>query len=290
MKKVLWVMDEANWAYDVNAKALAKYMQKCEHSFAYCAHSRSTINTGNFDVVVVMYPPYIKKCDKFDNIIVILDSVRAAQSINPTLLSKVAGIICCNEFLYDLAKTRNSMVILQPNGVDLDFYCPPEVKIERKFTVGFAANTTGKAGIYKGWPVYEEAMAGLLGIVDRFDVQYGISQIPPDRMVEDFYHKIDCFILLSENEGCSNVITEALACGLPIICTKVGYHGHALTDHKQCVFVNRDVSEVKSAIIEVCNNKELRDKMVYESRIFASLNHSIAFAGWKYSKFFEDCV
>lgn len=44
---------------------------------------------------------------------------------------------------------------------------------------------------------------------------------PVQKNVENLYHKADIFCLPSFYEGTSNAISEALACGLPIICSAV---------------------------------------------------------------------
>lgn len=288
MKRVLWVCDEPNWAYDVNAKALAKHMKRFEHEFFYCSIQEGEITTENYDIVVVMYPLHLSKCNKLDNVFSVLDSVRATVSAKADLLSKTFGIICCNKELLNFAKKLNNNAVLVSNGLDLDYFKPIDKRPDRKFTVGFAGDTREAAGIYKGWPIYQEAVNKLGSLVEQFNVGKGVNQIPVDRMVEDFYHKIDCLVLLSINEGCSNVIAEALACGLPVICTKVGYHGHTL-DGRQNIFVERNVEQVIEAIKKISQDKEMCKSMGIEARNFASIHHSITGSAMEYTRLFLEC-
>jgi len=282
---ILWVSDEPNWAYDINAKALSAQMPMHKHHFIYsCQQGKEGVDAvyNEMDIIVAMNPAGFYMYRSFEKVISILDTVRAIGDSNKKLFSKVAGIICNNNYLFEYAKKRNGNVMLQPNGLDLNVFKP----IERsgKFTIGFAGNITGPYAGYKGWNLYREAVALFLD-VEQVSVLYGQSRITPDRMVPDFYHKIDCLILPSVNEGCSNVITEALACGVPVICTKIGYHGEALEDGKQCLFVKRNVDSIRQAIDVMQTGYKVMKK---EARLFACQNHDIKKVAARYEQFFQE--
>ena len=50
------------------------------------------------------------------------------------------------------------------------------------------------------------------------------NYIPHNEMPSRFYGKINALVHPSSHEGSCRVITEAAACGLPIICTNVGHN------------------------------------------------------------------
>lgn len=70
------------------------------------------------------------------------------------------------------------------------------------------------------------AEAARRGLGDRF-TWLGLQ--PPERM-PDLYRAADAFALASHNEGLSNSILEAMACGLPVLATSVGGHAEVIED------------------------------------------------------------
>jgi len=296
MNRVLWVCDVPDWAYDINAKVLAKNMPQYEHHYGYINNKNHLLTTmKDFDtgtVIVIMYPSGLRLCKKLSNVVSILDSVRALDTTERIELSCVTGIICCNEFLFNAVKNINKNVILQPNGVDLKEYSTPKNfdVFPDKFVVGFAANIAGGNGEYKGWSFYQKAVQSLGEGIVQLNAIRGPNQIPSNKMVSDFYQKINCLVLASINEGCSNVITEALACGVPVICTKVGYHGEALTEHEQCIFVERNAESIRGAILKLVNNPHLYLYMRCRAREFAVQNHDIKMVAATYMKVFQQIL
>lgn len=61
-------------------------------------------------------------------------------------------------------------------------------------------------------------LAAVLGLADR--VVFAGPQ-PPER-VATWLNAADLFVLASDHEGCPCVVLEALACGLPVVATRVG--------------------------------------------------------------------
>lgn len=77
------------------------------------------------------------------------------------------------------------------------------------------------------------------------------------------YRDSDIFVLSSLTEGFPQTLFEAMACGIPIIATKVGGIPHLVEDEKNCLLINPgSPSEICRAIEELVSNSELRDRLV----------------------------
>jgi len=108
-----------------------------------------------------------------------------------------------------------------PNGVDTDMFHPSVVR------VGWAGNKRDAKHLdYKGVPLIQEAV-DLLNkesggrysfVLDPSNYPVIVSQWK----MAHFYRGLDVFVCASEAEGCSNVVNEAAACGVPVVSTRVG--------------------------------------------------------------------
>ena len=78
----------------------------------------------------------------------------------------------------------------------------------------------------------------------------------------------DIFILPSHSEGLPNVVLEAMACGLPIIATRVGGIPEAVEDGKSGILVEKqDVASLTRAIKYMVENKDEARQMGILGRI-----------------------
>jgi glycosyltransferase involved in cell wall biosynthesis len=68
------------------------------------------------------------------------------------------------------------------------------------------------------WSDVLRRRASELGIADAVEF---LGPIPPDRLRVPL-SAADLFVLSTRNEGWANVLLEAMACGLPVVCTDVG--------------------------------------------------------------------
>lgn len=214
-----------------------------------------------------------------------------------TELSQVAAIIATNEELFDVGKRVNDNTFLIQNGIDLREFKPRPERQQpydngagKPFIVGFAGNIRGIGMAYKGWKLYVGATQRLYPRVKTNNLLFGHNQIPHDQMPAEFYHKIDCLILPSVGEGCSNTIMEALACGVPVLLTKVGFHGERLDDGVNCLFVKMDIDDIMEKIQFLINNPELRNKLSFNGRLFAETYHDINKIALEYDKVFKSVL
>lgn len=209
-------------------------------------------------------------------------------------LTKCAAVIATNTQLFDIAAAVNPDTVLIPNGVDLELFQPAKVREGHEFTVGFSGNIWGLGASYKGWAYYVAAVLPLYPDVRRreslFNGPSTQAHIPHDRMKAEFFDKIDCLILPSINEGCSNVVGEALACGVPVLCTKVGYHGERLTDGENVIFIERDAEDISDKIMMLKGSPELRDRLSINGRKFVEDNQAIEKIARQYDQVIEQVM
>lgn len=212
----------------------------------------------------------------------------------------VGAIIATNEALAAIARPANEHVTVIPNGVPLDKFRPgPHFphRGDRPFTLGFAGNVAGQGADYKGWKYFAQAAVDLrveCAVEQRY-LLHACNQIPHADMPEKFYYIIDALILPSRGEGCSNVVTEALACGVPVIMTKVGFHGEQLTDGEQVLYIERDLEgdspqtteQIKAAVRRLIAEPDLYERLARNGRAFAERHHDVRTVAAMYDQVFQ---
>jgi len=106
-----------------------------------------------------------------------------------------------------------------------------------------------------------------------------------------FYSHISVLVHPTAGEGCSNVIMEALACGVPVITTRAaGYHGEMLRDGVDAIICERTTMSVMAAIKRVMCDDALRTRLEINGRKFAEAHHDIRPIAAEYQRIFDACV
>lgn len=266
---------------------------KCHRIFS---HQVDTDLCDYFDILFPQNVDTIRMIPKAEHVcarIGGLDMRNPATDRYAKDFERVAHIVATNRQLYDIAKSANPNCTIIPNGVNLDFFHPlePNPNFDRKFMVGFAGNIWGGGADYKGWQFYVKACAHLtIDGVEQRHLLHNSNQIPNRDMPSQFYHLIDALILPSRNEGCSNVITEALSCGVPCLLTKVGFHGEMLEHEKNCLFIERSEDSIIEAVRRLLKDPDLRTRLAVNGRKFAVENHDVRKIAAEYDRIFKSIL
>jgi glycosyltransferase involved in cell wall biosynthesis len=161
------------------------------------------------------------------------------RSLSAGTMEAIAGrgarrVVCVSETTAEEVRRyyRLAGTAVIPNGIDTATFAPRDRSAARerlglrtdaryatfvgRFEHGkgdhLALEATGRAG-------YELLIAGPTG--DGHGAHH-LGVLPPEQLA-DAYAAADCVVFPSRYEGCSLVVLEALACGRPLITTRVGW-------------------------------------------------------------------
>ena len=170
-----------------------------------------------------------------------------------------------------------------PNGVDVERFCPRPTNPEdrRKFGLppeGFIFGSVGRLDSLKNYEVlissFERVTSevpgsrlALLGdgpFKDRLkrkidelklnDVVYLIGRRPDP---ENFLRALDVFVLPSKYEGMSNVVLEAMATGLAVVCADLPSHREVFEPDREGVVVSPFTAErLAEALVDLARNRK----------------------------------
>ena len=90
------------------------------------------------------------------------------------------------------------------------------------------------------------------------------------------YHSLDLFIMSSIYEGLGRSITEALSCGVPVVCTSVEGVPEIVRDNETGILVPpKNPSALATGIIEALNDMDKSKRMAEEGRKFVNENFDV---------------
>jgi glycosyltransferase involved in cell wall biosynthesis len=168
-----------------------------------------------------------------------------------------------HEFMFRQDRNDGRIVILtvarliRRKGIDDLLRALPDIIMQQP---GVSVRIIGEGNMEKEL----RTLALNLGIKDHVEF---LGYIPHDKLPE-YYATSDIFVLPSRNEGMSNTVLEAMACGLPIITTDTGGTNELIRDNGQVIPVGHP-DAIASAIHRYLNDRNLRYTHGSRSRLLA---------------------
>jgi len=159
-----------------------------------------------------------------------------------------------------------------PNAIDETLFYRRDKKLCRNllgvkdsdFLVAFVGQWVSRKGILKlndalkqiGNP---EIKAFFLGKGPEVPDYEGIifKGIVSHSNLPEYLSAADVFVLPTQNEGCSNAIIEALACGVPVISSDLPFNYDVLDDSNSILIDPNDVEQIKESILHLRNSPAL---------------------------------
>jgi glycosyltransferase involved in cell wall biosynthesis len=175
------------------------------------------------------------------------------------------------DILLSLGISEKRVTVLR-NGVDLCKFTPPQDRDGLRRSLGLSGRTLlavgnliplkghelmiralrhlpGIALMIAGGGIERknlEGIANALGVADRIRF---LGRIEHDRLA-DFYGAADALILASSQEGWPNVLLESMACGTPIVCTRVGCTPELISAPEAGIIMDGRTPEILARAIE----------------------------------------
>jgi glycosyltransferase involved in cell wall biosynthesis len=102
----------------------------------------------------------------------------------------------------------------------------------------------------------------------RGHIRVRLVGVVPHHKLVNWFNRADALCLLSEREGCPNVVLEALATGLPVLATKVGDLEDLITDDNGILIENRVPAEIAQALLTVMQRQWDREAIAEYGKRF----------------------
>lgn len=192
-----------------------------------------------------------------------IESINGYVAVSPLLKDKLVS--------FGVLKDK---VIVKPNAVDFDvFYQRDKIRMRKKHNlpldkklvifVGRFIDHKGPLRALEAARKVEDVRLIFVGAGDQVlnDSKIVFSDKIPFEVVPELLSAADVFVLPTQKEGSCNAIIEAMACGLPIISSKIA-EVELQCDPSYAILVDPlDISAIRNAIEKVVMDAEKAKKM-----------------------------
>ncbi|CAN2046371.1 Glycosyltransferase family 4 protein [Candidatus Magnetomoraceae bacterium gMMP-1] len=219
----------------------------------------------------------------FNNRFNILDRL-FFRNLSKKIWKKARTIIANSQGLKDLALEVNSgqHIDVIYNGVDIEeFKFSKNKKINKKIillSIGRLIERKGFEYLIKALKNADEIKTIIIGdgylkshleqLSKKLQLNIEFLGFKNHNEIKNYLQKADIFVLPSLNEGMSNAVLEAMACGLPLIITDVG-GSRELVKSNGFIVKKKSSEEINKVLKKYLSNRNLIQEHGKQSRILA---------------------
>lgn len=80
-------------------------------------------------------------------------------------------------------------------------------------------------------------------------------------LLPEYLSAADIFVLPTNNEGCSNAVIEAMACGLPVVSSDMEFNWDVLNESNSILVDPYDIKALATAVKRLYDDKKFRDSL-----------------------------
>lgn len=210
---------------------------------------------------------------------------------------------------------KEEKVRMIPNWVDTNKFCPiaPAMKSSLRKKLGFNESLSvlfvgrlvyrkGADLIIRAWkevilanPSSVLMIAGtgieqdnLKSLAREMGIEKDVLFLGHINNADEYLKAVDIFVFPSRQEGMPTILLDAMACGLPVIASKIGGVVDVVEDGKAGIlFEYEDVSGLSTALSGLIRDKETRDRLGVEARKKITEKYSIDRVADDYIKLYK---
>ncbi|EJL65380.1 glycosyltransferase family 4 protein [Flavobacterium sp. CF136] len=300
-KKASWSLKLINWALD---SYLTFFMKPCDVYIALgTVYKNSLVSAKKKFNAITILEWGSKHIEEQQRILSLIPKV--VQQDKYFINRSLAGYKLADYIAIASDHVKQSFIergvseqklIQNPYGVDLSMFAPTELSSEKNYDIIMVGGWSYRKGcdlLIEYFKNSELTFLHVGSIVDLsfpdFDNMTHVDSVDQKKLLE-YYKKAKIFILVSREEGLAMVQSQALACGLPIVCTKDtgGRDLRGFLQDKKWIielqnFTIQDLdSSIKEALVLAQTQMGLRS---YSTNVSDSLNWN-AYGG-RYNKNLE---
>jgi len=179
-----------------------------------------------------------------------------------------------------------------PNGVDIDYFKPAHhLRINNLISfVGRLDNMKGVDVLLNAFSLLKKKQKdALLYIVGNGPDREKLEAMARDLSIKERVvftgeihavleqlQKSAVFVLPSFSEGLSNVVLEAMACGLPVVATNAGGTIDIINHGENGILIDpRDANQLSDALLKILSDQELGPRLGSRARMTVAENFSL---------------
>lgn len=209
---------------------------------------------------------------------------RAARDLEREVFKEADAVVVTTAAMASSIKKRysiqDSAIRVIPNYVETDRFAPSSRAPNQKLRIAFVGRLDKQKNLF----AFVEAITPL--DVEVWLIGYGPQRAELEKKTKGFKSTFrfmgnfpnaelpalltscDIFVLPSLYEGHPKALLEAMACGLPVIGTRVAGTREVIQDGENGILCETDATSIRSAVEQLVNDAALREKLGKTARSF----------------------